>query len=162
VLPGCQDIIPPSVTDTTPRDGATQVVRNTTVSATFDEDIFGATVDDTSFSLMGNRRTSGTVSFDGATNVATFTPRSDLALLTSYTATLTTAITDLVGNALSGDYSWSFTTADGVWGRAEQIDNNTTADISSPQVGIDANGTAVAIWNQSVGTVSHIRVSRFE
>jgi len=149
VLSGCKDIIPPSVIVTTPHDGATEVARDTTVTATFDEDIFGATVDDTSFYLMGNRSTSGAVSFDGTTNVATFTPSSDLALLTSYTATLTTAITDLVGNALSSDYSWSFTTADGVWGSAEQIDNNDVGLTSSPQVAIDANGNAIAVWLQA-------------
>ncbi len=44
-------------------------------------------------------------------NTATFTPDAALADNTVYTATVTTAVTDLAGNHLAADYTWSFTTA---------------------------------------------------
>jgi hypothetical protein len=43
-------------------------------------------------------------------DTATLDPTADLALGTTYTATITTAATDLAGNKLAMDYSWSFTT----------------------------------------------------
>ena len=46
-----------------------------------------------------------------AGTIATFTPSAPLADNTTYTATLTTAITDVAGNALAADHVWTFTTA---------------------------------------------------
>ncbi len=43
----------------------------------------------------------------------TFTPSADLAALTVYTATLSTAVTDLAGNPLDNNYVWTFTTGVG-------------------------------------------------
>ena len=51
----------------------------------------------------------GTVSVNGA--VATFTPSAALADNTTYTATLTTDVTDLATNHLAANYVWTFTTA---------------------------------------------------
>jgi hypothetical protein len=51
------------------------------------------------------------VSYDPGSKAATFTPAGDLSYGTSYTATLTTGITDQAGNHLASDYNWSFTTA---------------------------------------------------
>src|SRR3990172_5504112 len=54
------------------------------------------------------------------TPTATFVPSSELACNTLYTATITTGVTDVAGNALSSDYSWSFTTSP--W-RIEAVDD---------------------------------------
>ena len=53
----------------------------------------------------------GTVTLNPAGTIATFTPSALLADNTTYTATLTTAITDVAGNALAADHVWTFTTA---------------------------------------------------
>ena len=50
----------------------------------------------------------GSVTLSGTT--ATFTPSAPLAYSTTYTATLTTGVTDLANNALAAAYTWSFTT----------------------------------------------------
>jgi len=140
------DTVAPTVSSVTPVNGATAVTLNTTVTATFNEDIFGVSVDSTSFSLAANSNVSGTVSFDGSTNIATFTPDSDLDLMANYTATLTTGITDLYGNALVNDYSWSFTTADGSWGTAEVAENDATNSFDTPSVVLEDNGDAIVVW----------------
>src|SRR5439155_1499656 len=41
---------------------------------------------------------------------ATFAPAGNLTPLTTYTATISTGARDLAGNALPGDFVWSFTT----------------------------------------------------
>jgi Ice-binding-like/Bacterial Ig-like domain len=52
----------------------------------------------------------GAVTYLSATQIATFTPSSTLALNTTYTATVTTGVADTFGNNLAANFVWSFTT----------------------------------------------------
>src|SRR2546427_670065 len=68
-----------------------------------------STINTSTFTLnQGKPQAAGEVSFSGVS--APFPPRSNLAPLTTYTATISTGTKDLAGNALSTDMSWSFTT----------------------------------------------------
>ena len=58
--------------------------------------------------MQGSTPVPGTVSYSGVT--AIFNPLSGLAPNLLYTATITTGVTDLAGNALISNYVWSFTT----------------------------------------------------
>src|SRR6185503_11585571 len=51
------------------------------------------------------------VIYNVLSKIATFTPASNLAPNTPYTATITTGAKDLAGNPLASGISWSFTTA---------------------------------------------------
>jgi hypothetical protein len=95
---------------TSPTSGATGVSIATAVTATFDEPLDPASVNATTFTLLDAQgaQVGGTVSFSGL--VATFTPSAPLLQSTRYTATVTTGIRDLVGNALPNGTTWSFTT----------------------------------------------------
>ncbi len=106
------DILAPTVSSVSPPNGAVDIARNSVITATFDETLLATTVNSTSFTLTGNNAVGGVVTFDSLTNVASFAPDSELDRFTTYTATLTTDVTDLSGIALTADYSWSFTTAD--------------------------------------------------
>jgi hypothetical protein len=53
----------------------------------------------------------GLVVYDAITKIATFTPSSNLATSTIYTATVTNAAADLAGNTLLINKVWNFTTA---------------------------------------------------
>jgi len=66
-----------------------------------------ATITTGSFTVAG---VSGSVSYNSVTYTATFNPSANLAYETTYTASLSTAITDAAGNPLASTYSWSFTT----------------------------------------------------
>ncbi|SFR57863.1 Ig-like domain-containing protein, partial [Marinobacter gudaonensis] len=156
------DSTPPTVISFSPSDGAIQVARDSAITATFSEDMFAKTIGESSFIVASDSEVSGTVSFDAANNVATFEPDRDLALLVTYAATLSTAITDLSGNALATDQTWSFTTSDGVWGTAELIESDNAGDASRPQIAVDVNGKAFAVWQQSDGTRSNIVSNRFD
>ncbi len=107
------DSTAPTVSSVIPAGGVTGASRTDPITATFSEDILATSVDATTFTLSNSSGSSisGTVTFNGSTNAATFTPASTLEALSTYTATLNTGITDVSGNALASNYSWSFTTA---------------------------------------------------
>ncbi len=100
---------PPTVTSTTPANGAQGVVIGTTIAAVFSEPMGPLTITTATFTLQqGATPVAGTVTYSGTT--ATFTPLSSLAPATAYTATITNAAQDLAGNALAANYVWSFGT----------------------------------------------------
>jgi len=101
------DTTPPSVSSTSPEAGATDVAVDTVITATFNEAMDSSTITTSSFTLDS---VSGSVSYDDSAYIATFTPNANLDGSTTYTATLSTAITDVAGNPLATEYSWSFTT----------------------------------------------------
>ena len=101
-----------TVVSTIPANAATGVAINQSVSATFSEAMNCATLTspDTTFTVLGPGTTTvaGTVNCTGS--IATFTPTALLATNTLFTATITTAATDLAGNALASAFAWSFRT----------------------------------------------------
>ncbi len=106
---GTPDTTPPTVLSTNPINGGTGVA---VISATFSESMSASSISQTSFTVKGPGVTAvaGTVSYDDANYRASFVPSSDLAPSTSFTATITIAAKDGAGNALAGNYVWSFTT----------------------------------------------------
>ena len=58
--------------------------------------------------MRGTGPVAGTVTYSG--NTAFFTPAGPLAINTTYTGRVTTAVKDLAGNALQTDYVWTFST----------------------------------------------------
>ncbi|MBN2161128.1 MAG: Ig-like domain-containing protein [Spirochaetes bacterium] len=100
------DTTPPTVMTVYPADGATNIALDVQVWALFSEAILASSVTGTSFTLKkGTEPVAGAV-----TSTAIFTPSAELEPDTTYTATLTTAITDLSGNHLTAVKTWSFTT----------------------------------------------------
>jgi hypothetical protein len=99
------------------------VATNTAITAVFSEDMAPATISAASFALTCAApcvAPTGVVSYAVGNRTAVFTPAAILAANTTYVATVTTAATDLAGNALGGNqaalpaasnYVWSFTTA---------------------------------------------------
>jgi hypothetical protein len=112
------DTTKPTVTFTVPANGATGVITNTKISATFSEAMDPLTITTATFTLQqGATAIPGTVIYSGVT--AVFTPATSLLNSSTYTATITTGATDLAGNQLAGNqapwpaasnYVWSFTT----------------------------------------------------
>ncbi|MGE5457602.1 MAG: Ig-like domain-containing protein [Methanococcaceae archaeon] len=103
------DVIAPTITSVTPVVNATSVAVSIKPSVTFSEAIDPSTVTSSTFTLKsGSTSISGNIVTSGTT--ATFTPSSELAGNTLYTASLTPGIKDAAGNSLASNYSWSFTT----------------------------------------------------
>lgn len=121
------DLTRPRVTTTLPETtspGPTMAVpTNTAISATFTEDMNPVTVDADSFTLVCDLpclTPVSTPSYSVGSRTAVLALDAALEEGVTYTATLTTDITDLVGNQLAGnqaalpaasDYIWTFTTA---------------------------------------------------
>ncbi len=105
----CIETGAPTVVSISPASGVTDVAIDATLSATFNEFMDAATITSSSF-LVNGGAVPGAVSYDSNTRTASFTPTSNLANNTSYTATITSAVTDLAGNSIAVDKVWSFTT----------------------------------------------------
>jgi hypothetical protein len=107
------DTTPPTVSATINDNGETGVPINTKVGATFSEAMNPLTITTTTFTLKyGTTMVSGTVDYSGVN--AVFTPTSNLAPNTLYTATImggVNGVKDLAGNVMASNYVWSWTTA---------------------------------------------------
>jgi len=108
---GCgeETVTVPTVVSTIPANGATDVVVNTLISATFSMAMNPASIDATTFTVSGpGGAVAGTVSYSGET--ATFTPAAVLVYGTTYTGTITTGATAPGGTPLPANYVWTFST----------------------------------------------------
>lgn len=106
---GQETVNVPSVISTIPANGATGVLVNTPISATFDMAMNPGSISSSSFTVTANgSAVSGAVSYSG--DVATFTPSALLSYSTLYTLTITTGATNVGGTHLLSNYVWSFTT----------------------------------------------------
>jgi hypothetical protein len=166
------DTTAPAVTATNPDDLKTNVPLNKAVVATFSESMDPLTVTSATVTLRapGNTTVTGTVAYDAVAKTATFTPSSNLAPNTTFTARIrggTTGAKDLAGNALASDKVWTFTTgtqiaqAPIVLGRAGPFAIMATAAISGTgnaitgDVGLNA-GTAQGIPPAEINGDIHV------
>ncbi len=121
------DVDAPVVASTSPANLQKDVAIGTFITVQFNEPMDSSTVTTENFLVTDANSAAvvGTVAFDAGNNTATFTrinhlttpvtshpvPVSNLEPNTLYTATLTTGVTDMAGNALAANVVWSFTTA---------------------------------------------------
>jgi hypothetical protein len=114
---GCSDpdktginstVTPPTVASTTPLSGAAGICPSATITATFSKAMNPSTINATTFTVAPG--VNGTITHDSTNTIFTFTPSSSLAVSTVYTATITTGVKDMFGNALATNFVWSFTT----------------------------------------------------
>lgn len=133
----------PTVATVAPANNATAVPTNTKLSITFSEAMNATTVSSSTVTLKkGTSSVAGTVTYTGT--IATFTPSAVLDASSVYTGTVTTGVKDVAGNALSANYTWSFTTA-------------ATADVTPPTVLTvvpASNATSVGTGTKATATFS--------
>ena len=107
------DVTPPTITARTPTNGAAGVNAGTSPTVTFSELMSSSTVNTTNVVLKdaSNATVPATVTYNTTTNIATVTPQAALQYGATYTVTVkggAGGVTDLAGNALASDSSWSF------------------------------------------------------
>ena len=124
---GIADVVPPRVTATTPvttSPGPTpNVPASTAVSAVFNKAMQGASITPANFRVVCSApcvSPTGVVSYDSNSMTASYIPGAPLSAGVRYTATISSAVTDLSGNRLAGnqaafpspsDYIWTFVIA---------------------------------------------------
>jgi Ice-binding-like/Bacterial Ig-like domain len=147
----------PATTTPGPTPGAPS---NVTIAAVFSEDMSPAAINAASFTVtcaMPCISPPGTVSYEVGAKTALFNPTAALTPGATYTATITTAATDLAGNALAGNqaalpaasnYVWTFTA-----GAAAAAANITVKSISptAGQTGVCQNATINATFTVPAG-----------
>jgi hypothetical protein len=149
---------------TTTPGPTTGVATNSAISAVFTEDMAPATLTASSFTLACAApcvAPAGTVTYTVGDRTALFTPAAVLAASTTYVATITTAATDLAGNALAGNqaalpaasnYVWSFTTA------AAAIPPANVSVLSTIPANLSANVCPDATVNATFSVPSGLRM----
>jgi Domain of unknown function (DUF4082)/Bacterial Ig-like domain/Fibronectin type III domain/Bacterial Ig domain len=156
---------PPTVTGVSPSDGATGVAVSVTPTATFSQAVVPNTV---SFTLKdsGGTTVPGSVTFNGANTVATFTPTNSLAASTAYTATVSGA-QNSSGTPMSSPFSWSFTTGAvalcpcSIWQNGTPSGAVDAADTSSVNLGLQFQASSsgfiagVRFYKETDNTGSH-------
>jgi hypothetical protein len=161
------DTTRPRVTITVPatRNPATiDVPLNTSVIAAFTEDMAAASITAAgTFVLTGPSGTiAGALSY--ASRSASFTPTAALAFNTTYTATITTAATDLAGNQLAGNqaplpaasnYVWTFTTGPAPDTTRPHVTlTNPRTTIPGPTLDIPTNSAIAAAFDEDMAPAS--------
>ena len=111
------DETPPIVSSVSPGNGTTGVLAATNVTVTFDEAMDAASIDTDSFELRNpsNVLVPATITYNSGSNSGVLDPTSNLSFSTIYTAIVKggiTGVTDVSGNPLSVDYTWTFTIED--------------------------------------------------
>jgi hypothetical protein len=104
---------------------------NAAIVVTFSEAMDPSTISTATFMLSNG--VTGSVTYNGTT--ATFTPSSNLAYWTTYTATITTGVKDAAGNTMAATKTWSFTTGAAL--------DTTPPTVSSTNPASNATGVAV-------------------
>ena len=141
------DTTPPTVTGTINANGATGVSISTKAGATFSEAMDPLTITNLTFTLKDPAGTAvaGTMSYSGVN--AVFTPTSTLAPNTVYTATVTTGVKDLAGNAMAANFVWSWTTGAAPDTTAPTVTLTNPADLA---VGVCVNKTINATFSEAM------------
>jgi hypothetical protein len=143
----------PTVSSTDPINIATDVCIDKEITATFSKAMLASTiVAPGTFTVMDTTAAAGVfgiVTYDEPTKIATFTPTADLIPTHHYTATITTAATDLAGNPLADDKEWSFIVGVGTCAPTPPPTGCTTGDLSLGSAASFAvlGGSALTITN---------------
>jgi hypothetical protein len=150
------DTTPPTVTSTTPAANATGVQVGASVSAIFSEAVNGVSTSSFTLTPQGGSALTATVTYDSANKTAALDPNADLLPNTTYTAQLTSDITDLAGNVLV-PLSWSFTTAAGSTTVNFGADADTYVSQSSPTSNYATNNQLQVVGGSSSAKQAFLR-----
>lgn len=157
------DTIAPELLGTVAAAGATGVDTGANVLASFSEAMDPATINGATFQLRdpSDNLIPGAVTYHAATRSAILVPDAALAPGTTYTARLAGAgsaprATDLAGNSLGADRTWSFTTSTGPACPCTIWDAGATPAVASEN---DPNAVELGVKFRSdvAGTISGIR-----
>jgi N,N-dimethylformamidase beta subunit-like protein/uncharacterized protein DUF4082/Big-like domain-containing protein len=144
--------VPPTITATSPVDGATQLGETPTLTAQFSQAMDATTIDASTFTLTGPGGASvpASVDYDAATHTTSLVPTSALASGAAYVAHIGTGVKSARNVALEQPYSWGFTTSSCPCQLFNGAYNPAMTDLST------ANGRSGAGWTLEMGVKVHV------
>lgn len=137
------DTTRPTVILVNPADLASNVALNSTVNATFSEDMDPLTISTGTFTVAGTTGVTGLVTYNALSRIATFTPSVNLVANTLYTATVTTGVKDLAGNEMTENKVWTFTTGTGLAPGAVALNSASTFGIMATSAITNTGATII-------------------
>ncbi len=158
----------PSVSSTSPANGATNVSQGSAISAAFTVPMDVTTMTSSNFVVKdaSNNVLPGTVAYNASTATVTFQPSSLLNLQSSYTATVKGTVRNFLGIALGNDYSWSFSTSRGcpctIWPASSAPSVPDSGEKAGVELGVkfkaDSDGYILGLrfYKSSLNTGTHI------
>lgn len=157
------DTTAPTVTSTTPADGATDVLLNTKVTVVFDKAIDPDSVTASSFSLnddTAGETVAGSLRYVNPSTVV-LSPSANLAASSGHTLTLSTAMTDIAANPL-GLTTASFTTGTDTSSSPAVVDLGTAGNyVILAKTGISTTGTTDITGDIAVSPESQTALTGF-
>jgi|GEM_PF-590307 len=137
-----------TITTRTPAPLATAISPSTQVRAVFSSALDASTLTSSSFKLTnpGGTQITATLGYDATTQAATLTPTASLALGTTYTVTVSTAVTALDGTHPAAAISWTFTTA----ATAPTKPTVTSLDPAASASGVALDATVAATFDRAL------------
>jgi hypothetical protein len=151
---GGPDVI--QILATSPEARETEVPVEARIGFRVDAPIDETTLTNETFFLTDEEGTviPSTVFIGEEPDTAELDPDEPLAVLTTFTVTVTTGLLSTDGAALEEDFTWSFTTLDSAWGDDEWLEEIGTGASSLPQIAVDAQRNALAVWqyDDALGT----------
>ena len=142
------DITAPSVLQVSPANETLNVESSSHIQVVFNEDMLLTSFDDNTFSLQSEGKNVALyMAFDEQSRQATFTPLSALGPLRTYDASLNNTVTDLSGNPLASDLTWSFTTQEAEWQSPLALSTLESGYLSfHHQLAENSLGQKAAVW----------------
>lgn len=152
----------PNVSTTLPVSTATNVAVNENIAVAFSETMNPVTITSATFVLReGSNIVPGTVT-SSSTTTAAFNPTNDLVVDTIYTATVTTGVQDLAGNALAADYVWSFTTVAAIGTGPQPVGLGLAGNfVILTKAGVSTTGTTAVTGDIGVSPIDSTALTGF-
>ncbi|HEV7492805.1 Ig-like domain-containing protein [Baekduia sp.] len=137
-----------TLTTRTPAPLATGISPGTQVRAVFSTAVDASTLTSSSFKLTnsGGTQIAATIGYDATTTAATLTPNAALALGTTYTVTVSTAVTATDGTHPAAAISWTFTTA----ATAPTAPTVTSLDPAASATGVALDASLAATYDRAL------------
>ncbi|MBM1144477.1 Ig-like domain-containing protein [Alcanivorax sp. ZXX171] len=136
-----------SVTAVTPNDGESGVQPDATLMASFNRDLLASSINNIQITKNNGVRPTNvpvSVTIDTANSV-NIRPDEPLDILSEYSVTMTSDLSDNSGRPLSEAFPWHFVTRDGDWEQAGLIDTG-SAVAKEPGIASDYDGNGWAVW----------------
>lgn len=152
----------PTVASTNPADTAIDVPLNRNVTAVFSEIMDITTIKANTFTLTDadSAEVAGTVTYLGTT--ATFNPADALEANTEYTAVISTDASDLAGNPMAAEESWSFTTSSTEAAGPAPVNLGTAGDyVILAKAAISTTGTTAIVGDIAVSPAAETFITGF-